>query len=85
MSNGANAAASNARGTGTVCTGGTICQAEVIDRWLGDYFVIDIDWSGALVAAYFDTRQGGSVALPAFFRQTGGTSFNQGRVTGVDR
>jgi hypothetical protein len=71
--------------TGTVCTGGTICQAEVIDRRLGDYFVIDIDRNGALVAAYSDTRQGGSVALPAFFRQTGGTSFNQGRVTGVDR
>jgi hypothetical protein len=52
---------------------------------LGDYFTIDIDWSGRLVAAYSDTRQGGSVALPAFFRQTGGTSFNRGNVTGTDR
>ena len=70
---------------GTVCTGGTICQAELIDRRLGDYFTIDIDWSGRLVAAYSDTRQGGAVALPAFFRQVGGTIFNRGNVTGVDR
>ncbi|HEX4734982.1 MAG TPA: hypothetical protein VH247_11245, partial [Thermoleophilaceae bacterium] len=60
---------------GTVCMGGTICQAEVVDRRLGDYFTIDTDTTGALVAAYSDTRQGGSVALPAFFRQTGGTTF----------
>lgn len=70
---------------GTVCTGGTICQAELVDRRLGDYFTIDIDLSGRLVAAYSDTRQGGAIALPAFFRQTGGTSFNRGNVTGVDR
>lgn len=70
---------------GTVCTGGTICQAELIDRRLGDYFVIDIDRNGNLLAAYSDTREGGAVALPAFFRQTGGISFNRGRVTGVDR
>ncbi len=60
---------------GTVCMGGTICQAQLVDRRLGDYFTIDIDTSGALVAAYSDTRQGGAVALPAFFRQTGGTTF----------
>jgi hypothetical protein len=71
--------------TGTVCTGGTICQAELIDRRLGDYFVIDIDRDGKLLAAYSDTRQGGAVALPAFFKQTGGTSFNRGSVTGTDR
>jgi hypothetical protein len=71
--------------TGTVCTGGTICQAELIDRRLGDYFVIDIDREGNLLAAYSDTRQGGAVALPAFFKQIGGTSFNRGRVTGTDR
>jgi hypothetical protein len=68
-----------------VCTGGTICQAELIDRRLGDYFTIDITWDGKLVAAYSDTRQGGAVALPAFFKQTGGPSFNRGRLTGVDR
>jgi hypothetical protein len=60
---------------GTVCMGGTLCQAEVVDRRLGDYFTIDVDTTGAVVAAYSDTRQGGAVALPAFFRQTGGTSF----------
>jgi hypothetical protein len=70
---------------GTVCTGGTACQAELVDRRLGDYFTIDIDWDGRLLAAYSDTRQGGTVALPAFFKQMGGTSFNRGRVTGVDR
>jgi hypothetical protein len=47
--------------------------------------VIDIDRDGRLLAAYSDTRQGGAVALPAFFKQTGGTTFNQGRVSGVDR
>jgi hypothetical protein len=28
-----------------------------------------------VVAAYSDTRQGGAVALPAFFRRVGGTTF----------
>lgn len=60
---------------GTVCMGGTICQAQLVDRRLGDYFTIDVDTTGALVAAYSDTRQGGAVALPAFFRQTGGPIF----------
>jgi hypothetical protein len=60
---------------GTVCMGGTICQAQLVDRRLGDYFTIDIDTTGAVVAAYSDTRQGGAVALPAFFRQVGGQSF----------
>ncbi len=60
---------------GTICQGGTICQAQLVDRRLGDYFSIEVDGTGALVAAYSDTRQGGSVALPAFFRQTGGASF----------
>ena len=64
--------------TGTICMGGTTCQAMLIDRRLGDYFTIDIDTTGALVAAYSDTRQGGAVSLPAFLRQTGGTSFVKG-------
>ncbi|MQA28112.1 MAG: hypothetical protein GEU94_22285 [Micromonosporaceae bacterium] len=68
---------------GTVCQGGTICQAELIDRRLGDYFTIDIDARGAVVLAYSDTRQGGAVALPAFGRQTGGSSFLRGRPVGV--
>ena len=60
---------------GTICMGGTVCQAQLVDRRLGDYFTIDVDTTGALVAAYSDTRQGGAVALPAFLRQTGGTGF----------
>lgn len=60
---------------GTICMGGTTCQATATDRRLGDYFTIDIDTTGALVAAYSDTRQGGAVALPAFLRQTGGPMF----------
>ena len=65
---------------GTVCMGGTTCQAFLIDRRLGDYFTIDIDTTtGNLVAAYSDTRQGGAVSLPAFLRQTGGTTFSKGK------
>jgi hypothetical protein len=66
-----------------VCTGGTICQAELVDRRLGDYMTIDIDTSGNLVAAYSDTRQGGAVALPAFLKQTGGTIFLKGKPPGA--
>jgi hypothetical protein len=65
--------------------GGTICQAELVDRRLGDYFTIDIDTTGGLVAAYSDTRQGGSVALPGFVKQTGGTSFAKGPPIGKGR
>lgn len=61
--------------TGTVCAQGTTCQAQLIDRRLGDYFTIDIDSTGAMVAAYSDTRKPGAVALPAYIRQTGGPSF----------
>ncbi len=64
---------------GTICMGGTVCQAELVDRRLGDYFTIDVDTTGALVAAYSDTRQGGSVSLPAFLRQTGGPAFSKGK------
>jgi hypothetical protein len=69
---------------GTVCMGGTICQAQLVDRRLGDYFTIDIDTTGALVAAYSDTRQGGSVSLPAFLKQTGGPTFAKGAPIGKD-
>jgi hypothetical protein len=70
---------------GTICMGGTTCQAFLIDRRLGDYFTIDIDTTGALVAAYSDTRQGGAVSLPAFFRQIGGSSFSKGAPIGKGR
>lgn len=65
--------------TGQVCQGGTICQAQLVDRRLGDYFTIDIDTTGAVAAAYSDTRQGGAVALPGFVRQAGGPSFEARR------
>jgi hypothetical protein len=68
--------------TATICMGGTTCQAFLVDRRLGDYFTIDIDTTGVVVAAYSDTRQGGSVSLPAFLRQTGGTSFAKGKPAG---
>jgi len=61
--------------SGTICQGGTFCQAELIDRRLGDYFTIDIDAKGMLVAAYSDTSEGGAVSLPGFSRQSTGPSF----------
>ena len=61
--------------SGTICQGGTFCQAELVDRRLGDYFTIDIDTKGMLVAAYSDTSEGGAVSLPGFSRQNGGPSF----------
>jgi hypothetical protein len=70
---------------GTICMGGTVCQAELVDRRLGDYFTIDIDTTGAVVAAYSDTRQGGSVSLPAFLRQSGGPTFLKGAPVGKGR
>jgi hypothetical protein len=60
--------------TGTICQGGTVCQAELIDRRLGDYFSVDVDKTGHLWAGYSDTRVPGSVSLPAFVRQQGGPS-----------
>jgi hypothetical protein len=59
--------------TGTVCMGGTTCQATATDRRLGDYFSVDVDKHGMLYAGYSDTRQGGAVSLPAFVRQNKGT------------
>jgi len=61
--------------TGTICTGGTACEAQQIDRRLGDYFEIAIDKTGRLWGAYGDTRRGGIVGLAAFVRQTGGPLF----------
>jgi hypothetical protein len=61
--------------TGTICQGGTVCQAQAIDRRLGDYFSIGIDGTGHMYAVYSDTRQGGAVSLAAFARQTGGPTF----------
>jgi hypothetical protein len=58
--------------TGTICQGGTTCQATATDRRLGDYFSVEVDGKGMMYAAYSDTRQDGSVSLPGFVRQNGG-------------
>jgi hypothetical protein len=60
---------------GTICQGGTTCQAMAIDRRLGDYFANEIDSEGRTYIAVSDTRKGGSVALPLVIRQTGGPRF----------
>jgi hypothetical protein len=61
--------------TGTICQGGTVCQAQLIDRRLGDYMSVEVNGDGQFVLAYSDTRMGGPVALPGFTRQIGGPSF----------
>lgn len=58
--------------TGTVCNGGTVCQAELVDRRLGDYFANTVAADGMTVVSVSDTRQGGSVALPLAVRQVNG-------------
>lgn len=60
--------------TGTICQGGTTCQAFAIDRRLGDYFSMEIDSTGHMYMGYSDTRTPGSVSLPAFVRQAAGPS-----------
>jgi hypothetical protein len=64
---------------GTVCNGGTICQARAVDRRLGDYFSNAVDVDGNTVIAVSDTRSGGAVALPLMIRQTGGPTIGDGR------
>jgi hypothetical protein len=70
--------------TGTICQGGTLCQAQLIDRRLGDYFSIEVDDEGLLHVAVSDTRQGGAVALPLHVRQVGGPSLGPPEVPPVD-
>ncbi len=60
--------------TGTICTGGTVCQAELVDRRLGDYFSVDVDRTGRMYVGYSDTQTAAAVSLPAFVRQRGGPS-----------
>ena len=60
---------------GTICQGGTLCQAQAIDRRLGDYFANEIDSEGRTYISVSNTRQGGSVSLPFVIRQTGGPRF----------
>ena len=64
---------------GTICQGGTLCQAQAIDRRLGDYFANEIDEKGNtyISVSYTATDEdgAGAVALPLVIRQTGGPSF----------
>src|ERR687891_1974167 len=60
---------------GTICQGCTACQAELVDRRMGDYFTVEIDATGRMWAGYSDTRRGGAVALPGFVRQAAGPRF----------
>ena len=60
--------------SGTICQGGTTCQAQLIDRRLGDYFSMEVDGTGAMYMGYSDTRTPAAVALPGFVRQSGGPS-----------
>jgi hypothetical protein len=61
---------------GTICQGGTLCQAELVDRRLGDYFSIEVAGDGTAHVAVSDTRKGGAVALPLHIRQTGGPTLD---------
>lgn len=61
--------------TSTICQGGTACQAQGIDRRLGDFFTIEIDNSGHVWSGYSDTAEGGATALPGFVHQSGGIPF----------
>lgn len=58
--------------TGTICNGGTTCQATLTDRRLGDYFSMDVDNTGRMYMGYSDTQVAGAVSLPAFVRQKTG-------------
>ena len=69
--------------TSTICQGGTICQAERVDRRLGDFFTIEIDNSGHVWGGYSDTAEGGATALPGFVHQSGGTPFIRQAATGT--
>jgi len=62
--------------TGTICQGGTVCQAELVDRRLGDYFSIVADLDGFIHVAVSDTRQGGAIALPLHIRQVSGATLD---------
>ena len=64
---------------GTICMGGTVCQAELVDRRLGDYFANEIDGNGNTYISVSNTsaeEAGGSVALPFIIRQVSGPKFN---------
>lgn len=63
---------------GTICMGGTVCQAELVDRRLGDYFANEIDGNGRTYISVSNTaveEAGGAVALPMVIRQVSGPTF----------
>ena len=65
---------------GTICQGGTLCQAEAVDRRLGDYFSNEIDGQGHTYIAVSNTAAeaaGGAVSLPMVIRQVGGLRFGE--------
>lgn len=68
--------------TGTICNGGTACQAAAIDRRLGDYFANTIAADGSVVIAVSDTMSGGATSLPLVIRQVGGPSMTGAPVPG---
>ncbi len=68
--------------TGTICQGGTTCQAMAIDRRLGDYFSMDVDATGRMYLGYSDTRTPAAVALPGFVRQDGGPALLEAKAGG---
>ncbi|HZD16563.1 MAG TPA: hypothetical protein VE669_00325 [Actinomycetota bacterium] len=78
--------------TGTICSEGTTCQAEVpeaVDRRLGDYHTNSISAGGKMVIAYSDTsfKPDGAVSHPGFLRQATGVDFIDGEeplITAVD-
>lgn len=57
---------------GTVCQQGTVCQAQLIDRRLGDFMSIDATNEGDVYMGYSDTAKNAATALPGFVKQTGG-------------
>jgi hypothetical protein len=57
---------------GTICNSGTVCQAQAVDRRMGDYFADTVNRDGEVVISVSDTRQGGAVALPLVIRQVSG-------------
>jgi hypothetical protein len=66
--------------SGTICSEGTTCQAEVpeaVDRRLGDYHTNAISAGGKMLIAYSDTsfKPDGAVSHPAFIRQATGIDF----------
>ena len=57
---------------GGICLNGTICEAQGLDRRLGDFISATIGRTGDLHVGYGTTETGHSISSPAYVRQTGG-------------